>query len=200
MSRLVLAHENGAVKVEATREEMKALAALGCGIQTGAGSILNVLNPSIHSTIAVFGAGAVGLSACMIAKLYSPSKLILLDNSPAKLSNLPPSHGATHLIDSSTLTAQGAVAAKLMELTDGEGVEYVIDAVGLPLILKEGHAGMAKGGTLVTLGGVMKECSIVINDHLVKGGNWRGTHQGDSVPRVMIPKMIGLWREGESCF
>ena len=197
MSRLVLCHENGAVKVDCSREDLVKFSALGCGIQTGAGCVWNVMNPAVGSSIVIFGAGAVGLSAAFISKLYSPRQLILVDVSAEKLANLPKDHGATQVIDSSKL-GKGELVSKLMELTDGEGVEYVIDAVGNPFVLKDGHAAMAKGGTIVTLGGIMKECSILINDHLVKGGTWRGTHQGDSVPRVMIPKMIQAWREGES--
>jgi len=167
-----------------TNDELIKFASLGCGIQTGAGAILNILKPGPSSTIAVIGAGAVGLAACFMASLYSPHRLVLVDNSPTKLANLPEKHGATHVIDSSAMK-EGELVEKLMELTDGEGVEYVIDAVGSPQILKDGHKAMAKNGTIVTLGGVVKDCGITINEHLVKGGTWRGTHQGDSVPRVV---------------
>lgn len=186
LARLVLAHENGAIKLDpsVSKDELIKFASLGCGIQTGAGAVLNIIKPGPSSTIAIIGAGAVGLAASFMASLYSPHRLILIDNSATKLANLPEKHGATHLIDSSNLK-EGELVEKLMELTDGEGVEYVIDAVGSPQVLRDGHRAMAKGGMIVTLGGIVKDCGIIINEHLVKGGTWRGTHQGDSVPRMV---------------
>lgn len=151
----------------------------------------NVLNPPIQSSIAIFGAGAVGLSACFMARLCSPSHLILIDVSSEKLSRLPPNLGTTHVINSSTLSPSSGeqstspIVSKLLDITDGLGVDYVIDAVGLPQILQDGHKAMAKCGTLVTLGGIMQPAGIQINDHLVKGGTYRGTHQGDSVPKLV---------------
>ncbi|KAF1343941.1 zinc-binding alcohol dehydrogenase [Delphinella strobiligena] len=188
MSRLVLAHENGAVKVEAGREELKRLAALGCGIQTGAGAILNVLRPPINTSIAIFGAGAVGLSACLAAALHSPSHLILIDNSTEKLSQLPKDIHATHI-------------PKVMEITDGQGVDYVIDAVGRPEILKVGQQALAKCGTLLTLGGMPTEAGIRIDLQLIKGITYRGTHQVSRTPcLLMIPHLMSLNRQGRFPF
>lgn len=86
----------------------------------------------------------------------------------------------------------GELVEKLLELTDGEGVDYVIDAVGSPQVLRDGHRAMATRGTIVTLGGTVKDCGIAIEDHLVKGGTWRGTHQGDSVPRIVSLCLLSL--------
>lgn len=72
-----------------------------------------------------------------------------------------------------------------MEITDGQGVDYVIDAVGRPEILKVGQQALAKCGTLLTLGGMPTEAGIRIDLQLIKGITYRGTHQGDSVPSLV---------------
>lgn len=72
-----------------------------------------------------------------------------------------------------------------MEITDGQGVDYVIDAVGHPEVLKVGQQALAKCGTLLTLGGKPTEAGIRIDLQLIKGITYRGTHQGDSVPSVV---------------
>lgn len=71
------------------------------------------------------------------------------------------------------------------DLTNGRGFDYVIDAVGSGVLLKEGHLALAAGGTLLTLGGNSQPPQFPIEQHLVKGITYRGTHQGDSVPRVV---------------
>lgn len=72
-----------------------------------------------------------------------------------------------------------------MEITEGEGVDFVIDAVGRPEVLQDGHAALAKCGTLLTLGGIAKPAGLPINLHLLKGATYRGSHQGDAVSRTV---------------
>lgn len=121
--------------------------------------------------------------------------LILIDNSTEKLSQLPKDIYATHIIDSSALSEESpddGIVAKLMEITDGQGVDYVIDAVGHPEVLKIGQQALAKCGTLLTLGGKPTEAGIRIDLQLIKGITYRGTHQGDSVPSVVSIPLSAL--------
>ena len=143
----------------------------------------NVLKPPARSYIAVFGAGAVGLSACFAATLTSPTMLVLVDNADEKLS-LIPTGVATHTINSALL-AEGELTSKLRKLTNGRGFDYVIDAVGSGNLLKEGHGALARQGTLLTLGGSQQTPAFTLQQHLLKGITYRGTHQGDSVPRIV---------------
>ena len=147
----------------------------------------NVLKPPARSYIAVFGAGAVGLSASFAAILSSPTMLVLVDNSDEKLSRIP-TDVATHTINSALL-AEGELASKLCKLTNGRGFDYVIDAVGSGNLLKEGHEALAKGGTLLTLGGSQQTPAFTIQQHLLKGGTYRASHQGDSVPRIVSSQL-----------
>ena len=143
----------------------------------------NVLKPPARSSIVVFGAGAVGFAACFAAALTSPTVLVLVDNAAGKLS-LESAAVATHTINSALL-AEGELTSELRRLTNGHGFDYAVDAVGSGGLLKDGHGALAKGGTLLTLGGSQQTPAFTLQQHLIKGITYRGTHQGDSVPRLV---------------
>ena len=196
---MVLAHESCAVKVDRSREELKLFASLGCGIQTGPGAVLNVLKPAADAMIAVFGGGAVGLAAILAAKLFSPRVLVLVDNSVEKLGVIPEeiTEGVTCI--NSKGMQQGKVAERLRQLSpDGRGFDYVLDCVGSSSVITEAHDACAKCAALVTVGGSnVAKPEFVLSSHLVKGLTYRGTHQGDSVSRVMVPVYDRAVAEGE---
>lgn len=95
---------------------------------TGAGTVLNVCKPSIGSSIAVFGAGAVGLAAiASAAHLSAANTIIAVDVNDTKLS-LASAVGATLCINSKQHADQGAAAIK--EATVGHGLEFALDTTG----------------------------------------------------------------------
>ena len=142
-----------------------------------------MLNPPINSSIAVFGAGSVGLAACLAAKLTKPKHLIVIDNTPAKF-DLMPEDIVTHTVCSEGLK-EGQVAEKLEEITQGRGVDYVLDCAGVGQLLTDSHTALASRGTLLTVGGGPSSVSIDLTAQLTKGATYRGTHQGDSVPATV---------------
>lgn len=191
-----LAHITSAVKIPPSafaspspttdnNEALTLFAALGCGIQTGFGAIFNVATPPPLSRIAILGAGAVGLSAALAATLTHPLQLLLIDNSSTKLALIPSDIGVTGTIDSSDFTAEGALAAELMRLSDGEGFDVVLDCVGLAALVEEGHQALASRGMMVQVGGGKESARISLTKQLLAGASYRGTHQGDSVPSVV---------------
>lgn len=103
----------------------EALAPFGCGVQTGAGAVLNVLRPEPGHTLAVFGAGGVGLAAVMAARLTAATRIIAVDLHPARL-ELARELGATDIVDAHE---QDAVAA-IEDLTDGHGADRALEASG----------------------------------------------------------------------
>ena len=184
MAKLCLVRESSLVRLDGvSREDLKKFAPLGCGIQTGAGAILNVLKPPPRSSIAIWGAGTVGLSAVLAARLTDPEHLIVVDTSETKLKSIP-GEWVTRKIHA-PLNTPGEVAKIIRTLTGDEGVDYAIDAVGSGAVIAEAHDALAACGTIVTLGGSPQTPQFAIEKHLVKGANYRGTHQGDSVPRVV---------------
>ena len=202
MSRVALVYEGSCVKIDCTREELKLFASLGCGVQTGAGCILNVARPPVGSSIEVFGGGAVGLSAVLAAKLYTPSCLVLVDNSQAKLDMIPKQilHGVITVNSAGKTPDQ--IADELRALTPTQaGMDYALDCVGNESVIAAAHLSLDKLGTMINPGGHPDaKASYKVEHHLVKGATSRGTHQGDSVPRTMIPHLIQLWKAGKFPF
>lgn len=162
----------------------------------------NVAKPPVGSSIAVFGGGAVGLSAILAAKLTSPACLVLIDNSQTKLDMIP----KEILQGVQTLKAADKspedIATELKALTPGgQGMDFALDCVGNEGVTLAAHGCLDKLGTLLNMGGhATAKPQYLIGKHLVMGATARGSHQGDSVPRVMVPHLIQLWRAGRFPF
>ena len=122
----------------------------------------------------------------------------MIDNSKTKLDSIP-KDWATDFIDASRFENQN-VMDEILRLTNNVGLDYAIDAVGLGAILASAHQSLTPCGTLLTLGGSLESPKFTVEQHLVNGITYRGTHQGDSVSRVMIPKLIQLQAEGKFPF
>jgi aryl-alcohol dehydrogenase len=104
---------------------LRTLAPLGCGIQTGAGAVLNALRPEPGCTLVVFGTGAVGAAAIMAAALSGAARIVAVDLLPERL-ELARDLGATHTVDAGA----GDAVDALMEMSSGRGVDYTIEATG----------------------------------------------------------------------
>jgi len=108
-----------------------------------------VLNGRVKpgDTIAIVGAGPIGLATLMTAKLYSPAAIFSIDVDANRL-GVAKSLGATALIDSS----DGNAVARVMELTRGEGVDVAIEAVGIPAAFDICQGIIGAGGHLANIG------------------------------------------------
>ena len=191
-SRHVVAAARSVVKV-ADDLPARILAPLGCGIQTGVGAATNVLRPQPGARVAVFGAGAVGLSAIMGLGLTSVAQVIAVDLNQARLQTAR-ALGATDTIDA----ASGDTAAQLMQLTGGEGVDGAIETSGNLGALGTAIRSLAASGTCVVIGAPKMGETVAVDvvDMVARGLRIVGTNQGGSVPRVFIPKLIELYRRG----
>jgi aryl-alcohol dehydrogenase len=173
------------------------LGPLGCGINTGAGAVLNELRPEIGSSLAVFGAGAVGNAAIMAARVADCAVVIAVDIHDSRL-ELARELGATHVINS----LREDVGERLAEITGGAGVDYVVDTTGLPQLLRAAADSIAVRGTIALVGAARPgtEVSFEIGASLVRGWTFKTVLQGSSVPQVFIPQLIQLWRQGRFPF
>jgi aryl-alcohol dehydrogenase len=169
------------------------LGPLGCGFNTGAGTVLNELKPRIGSTLAVFGTGAVGAAAVMAANVSDCARIIAVDVHDSRLT-LAKELGATHTINSMTQDLGEALA----EITGGEGVDYVVDTTGRPELLRAAADAIAVRGTVALVGAARPgtEVSFEIGASMVKGWTFKTVVQGSSVPQSFLPQLIQLWREG----
>jgi aryl-alcohol dehydrogenase len=172
------------------------LGPLGCGIQTGAGSVLNALQCEAGSSIAVFGAGSVGCSAVLAATLAGCTQIILVGRNSGRL-RLAVELGATHIVH---VADDKDPVATIQSITGG-GANYSVETTGVPTMLRQavdclsqsgvcGHVGATAPGTEVTL-----DMSTLLFSRQI-----RGVVEGDSVPQVFIPQLIELYRQGRFPF
>jgi len=188
--------EESVVKVD-PNVPLEHLGPLGCGINTGAGTVLNELRPEVGSSLAVFGTGAVGSAAIMAAKVADCRIIVAVDIHDSRL-ELARELGATHTINSLTED----VAARLTEITDGEGIDNVVDTTGRPELLRQAADALGNRGTVALVGAARPgtEVSFEIGASLVKGWTFKTVVQGSSVPQDFIPKLIQLWQAGRFPF
>jgi aryl-alcohol dehydrogenase len=169
---------------------------LGCGIQTGAGAVMNALKPTAGSSIAIFGAGSVGLAAVMAAKVVGCATIIAVDLNDDRLA-LSCKLGATHTING----RQEDVVPAIQALTGGEGVQYALEATGLPKVARQAVDSLRLTGTCGVIGvsPLGTELALDMNGILF-GRTVRGIIEGDSVPDIFIPQLVELWRQGRFPF
>ncbi len=141
----MLVHENALVKI---RDDMPLdrAALIGCGVTTGVGAVLNTARVEPGSTVAVFGAGGVGLAVIQGARIAGAGMIIavdVLENKLAKAREL----GATHIVDAS----HGDPVEAIREMTDG-GVDYAFEAIGLKKTAEQAFECLRPGGTATIIG------------------------------------------------
>jgi aryl-alcohol dehydrogenase len=168
------------------------VAPFGCGIQTGAGAVLNTLAVPAGSSIAVFGTGAVGISAVLAAVIAGCQTIIGVDLHAARL-ELARELGATHVID-----AASADAVEEIKRITGYGVDFSLDTTGSPAVLRNCVDALAPLGVAGLIGGSPggTEVSLDMTDILVGGRTLRGVVEGDSVPEIFLPTLIRFWEQG----
>jgi len=193
---LALATERNVVKVP-PEAPLALLGPLACGVQTGAGAILNVLKPSPGCTVAVFGGGAVGLSATLAAQLTGATRIVVVDIAPARLA-LARELGATDVIDSRVDDPVRAI----FDLTGGTGAEYTLETSGVIRVLRQAVDALAVDGYCGVIGAPPfgSEVSLNVPQMLDRNPHIVGINQGASVPRQFIPTLIELHRRGRLPF
>lgn len=188
-----IAKSRNAVKVN-PEVDLALLGPLGCGIQTGAGTVLNRLKPEFGSSIVIYGAGAVGLSVVMAAKIIGCQHIIAVDVHDSRL-ELAKALGATHVLSGKDVD----VVTEIKKITDG-GSHYAIETTGVPLVVKQSLNALRPLGT-VAIVGITPEMSIdVHNDLMAEGKSMIGVIEGDSIPRVFIPQLIAYYKAGQFPF
>ncbi len=171
------------------------LGPLGCGIQTGAGAVINSLSVTPGSSIAVFGVGSVGLAAIMAAKVSGAGVIIAVDAHANRL-EIAQKMGATHVIN----PRESDLFATIKQIVP-HGMNYALDTTGNLDIIHDAVAQLSPRGVcgLINTGkGADLKANIL---QMVVGGRVvKGIHQGDSVPEVFIPQMIDMYVQGRFPF
>ena len=187
-----LTQERYAVKVR-NDAPLEMLGPLACSGQTGAGAVLNVMKPKAGDSFAVFGVGAVGLSALMAARISGCDPIIAVDVHAHRLA-LARELGATHTIDHGTCSD---VVGEVRAMTGG-GVRYSVETAALPAVFREAIESLMPGGTCVLLGSARKGNDVAVEmPFLQEGRVVRGVIQGDSDPKDFIPRLVDLIMDGK---
>jgi len=167
-------------------------ALLGCGVVTGAGSVLNTANVSAGDTIVIFGAGGVGLNAVSGARIAGASRIVVIDIQEKRLEEAQ-RFGATDVIDSTKTKPVEAVR----DLLSG-GADHVFDFVGQKSVAEQGLAMLGVGGGLYLVGVAKPEVNLDLNIFDAIGGQKRvqGVNFGSSNAKRDIPMYAELYLQG----
>lgn len=190
-----IANERNCVKVSHDLP-LELLGPLGCGIQTGAGAVLNSLRPEPGSSIVIFGVGSVGLAALLGAVVAECGTIIAVDIQQTRLDKAT-DLGATQTINS----AKEDVVARIREITGGVGAQYSVDCIGLGPVLRSALECLQSPGVCATVGfqGMTNE-STIDQGHLLFGRTLIGVIEGDAVPSEFVDRMITLYQAGRFPF
>jgi aryl-alcohol dehydrogenase len=189
-----LAAERNTVKVDPAAP-LWMLGPLGCGVQTGAGAVINSLQPKAGSTIAIFGAGTVGLSAIMAARLCGCSVIVAVDPVEGRR-KLALELGATDAIDPRASNPVTGIQA----LTQG-GCHHALECTGLPSVVRQAVESLTLTGVCGVIGVSRLGTEITLDmNSILFGRGLRGIIEGDSVADEFIPSLIRLHGQGRFPF
>jgi len=172
---------------------------IGCAVMTGAGAIINTLQVRPGQSVAVFGAGGIGLCAVSAAAIVAAYPVIAVDISDQKL-DFARRFGATHVVNSRDVDAVQAIK----DLTGG-GADFAIDAIGLPQTqeqilraVRPGYSGLNRGGCALLVGITPPDAKAVLDTSLFVGNrSFTRTSGGDCKPDRDFPIFLRWFREGK---
>lgn len=186
----MVVHEHALVKV---REDMPLdLAALiGCAVITGYGAIAHTARIEPGSTVAIFGAGGIGLSTINAAAIAGAGRIIAVDKDPTKLA-LAKAFGATDVIDA----GEGDTVKRIVELTGG-GVHYSFECIGLKSTAEQSFSCLRSGGTATLIGMIPVGTRIELHGvDFLRERRIQGCMMGSNRFRTDMPRLIEFYLQG----
>ena len=166
---------------------------IGCGVMAGLGAAMNTGQVSRGDSVAVFGCGGVGDAAIEGSRLAGAHTIIAVDIDDKKL-EWAKEFGATHVIDSTKVDPIEAIR----EITDGNGVDVAIEAIGLPVTYEQAFYSRDLAGTVVLVGVPNPEMKIELPmiEIFGRGGTLKSSWYGDCLPSRDFPMLIDLYLQG----
>ncbi|MDL9946965.1 S-(hydroxymethyl)mycothiol dehydrogenase [Gordonia sp. ABSL11-1] len=167
---------------------------LGCGVMAGIGAAMNTGNVGRGDSVAVIGCGGVGDAAVAGARVAGATTIIAIDRDPAKL-EWAKDLGATHTINGAEVDD---VVTAVQDLTDGNGVDVVVDAVGRPETYKQAFYARDLAGVVVLVGVPTPDMTLEMPliDFFSRGGALKSSWYGDCLPERDFPMLIDLYEQG----
>jgi len=190
-AEMMLVHENACVAINKDMPLDRA-ALLGCAVITGAGSIFNDSRVRPGESVAVIGAGGIGLAAINAAKIAGAGQILAIDPVPEKRA-LAEKLGATLALDPTT----EGIAKQILALTDG-GVHYAIEAVGRPATAELAWQILRRGGTATILGMIAPGQNVSLPGHtFLTGKKIQGSLLGSTRFPIDMPRLVQLYLDGK---
>lgn len=172
--------------------DLATLAPLGCGVITGAGSIMNVLDVQPGTSIVIFGVGSVGLAGLMAAKAVGAETIIAVDIHQSRLDL------ATELGATTTILGDAADLLEQIQQVSGGGTHYSFDTTGVPAVILDAIRSLRPRGTCALVG--VQSGDVVLDGGILPGKQLVSIVEGDADPRTFIPFLIDMWKDGRFPF
>jgi S-(hydroxymethyl)glutathione dehydrogenase/alcohol dehydrogenase len=187
----MLVHENALVKVRPDMP-LDLAALLGCAIVTGYGAVVHTAHMEPGSTVAVFGAGGVGLATINAAAIAGAARIIAVDKEPSKL-ELARQFGATDTVDAGA----GETAKRIVELSGG-GAHYAFECIGLKQTAEQSFSCLRTGGTATLIGMIPVGTKIELNGPaFLLERRIQGCMMGSNRFRLDIPRLVDFFLQGK---
>ena len=165
---------------------------ISCGVATGVGAVINRAKVTPGSTVAVIGCGGVGLAAVQAASLAGAAKIVAIDRLEHKRAAAE-EFGATHTVDA----VGDEVVERVRDICGGDGADYCIEAVGLPVTIETAFDCVHRGGMVVVAGVAPDGSRISIDPRmLLQEKILTGTSFGSSRQQVDLPMLVDLFMDG----
>ncbi len=173
--------------------DFKAAALVGCGVMTGVGAAIKTANIQPGATVAVVGCGGVGLSVIQGARIAGAARIIAVDLSAEKM-QMAMQMGATEYVQSGS-----DFVKEIKSLTDGMGVDYCFEVIGIPKVIEQCIKATRRGGTtvLVGVGPMTERFSINALSLPLSGKTIKGSMYGNANFKVDFPMLLGLYQGGK---
>lgn len=189
---LTLATERNTIRVPKDAP-LDILAAFPCGVNTGAGAVLNVLKPQAGDSYVTFGTGTVGFAGLLAAKLSGCDPIVAVDLFDERLA-LARELGATHTVNA----RHPDLVAEVKRLVGGRGARFSLEAAGFPEALRPAVDVLAPRGTACLVGSARPGVEVSLEMKTIQGGRIvRGCTQGESAVQTFLPRLIDLYRQGK---
>ncbi|MFO7631094.1 MAG: Zn-dependent alcohol dehydrogenase [Caldilinea sp.] len=190
-SDYVVVPEQSCVRLD-PRVPASVAALIGCAVTTGVGAVLNTAQVRPGSSVAIFGAGGVGMSMVLGAKLAGASRIIVVDSAPGK------GEQALHLGATHFVPAGAEAIDEIRALTAGRGADYAFEAVGLPTVQEACLAAARPGGMIVLAGLAPMGSSTNLPGAVLtrQEKTVKGSYYGSAHPQRDFPFFASLYLDG----
>jgi S-(hydroxymethyl)glutathione dehydrogenase/alcohol dehydrogenase len=187
----MLVHEHALVKI-APEMPLDKAALIGCGVTTGLGAVFRTAKVEPGSTMVVIGCGGIGLPAVQGGRIAGANKIIAVDMNSTKL-ELAQAMGATHVVNA----AEGDPVAQVKELTDGMGVHYSFEAVGLKETAEQSFQMLRSGGQATVIGMIPVGTKVELHGpELLSEKTMTGSNMGSNQFRTDMPRFVDMYLDG----